>query len=118
MKFTPSMFLRKYRILIVIAFMSIFASKMVISGVPVIFSYLDKNLMNAVIMQLEVENNGDDTTKGNVKFSDHKYMFERYDLTYVPLVIDCGVSNSFIEHSRRYVDPYHPSVPTPPPNLV
>lgn len=111
------MFLRKYRLLIVIAFMGIFAGKMVISGAPVIFSQLDKALMNAVIMQLEVENNGDDTQKTNVKFSEPKLLFYKYDLTYVPVVLDYGVTNSFIEHSRRYVDPYHPSVPTPPPNF-
>ncbi|RZK50920.1 MAG: hypothetical protein EOO87_18965 [Pedobacter sp.] len=97
--------------------MGIFAGKMVISGAPVIFSQLDKALMNAVIMQLEVENNGDDTQKTNVKFSEPKLLFYKYDLTYVPVVLDYGVTNSFIEHSRRYVDPYHPSVPTPPPNF-
>ena len=112
------MFLRKYRILIVIAFMGIFTAKMVISGAPVFFAHLDKSLMNSVIMQLEVENHGDDAgTKGNVKFADHKLMFHRYDLTYVPVVLDYGVTNSFIDHFRRYVDPYHPQVPTPPPNF-
>ena len=111
------MFVRKYRILIVIAFMGIFTAKMVISGAPVFFAHLDKSLMNAVIMQLEVENNSDDTGKSNVKFADHKLMIQRYDLTYVPVIIDYGVTNSFIEHSRRYVDPYHPLVPTPPPNF-
>ncbi len=111
------MFLRKYRILIVIAFMGIFSAKMVISGAPVFFAHLDKCLMNAVIMQLEAENNGDDAGKGNVKFADHKLMIHRYDLTYVPLLITQGITNSFIDHSRRYVDPYHPSVPTPPPNF-
>lgn len=111
------MFLRKYRILIVIAFMGIFTAKMVISGAPVFFSHLDKKLMNAVIMQLESENNGDDSSKSNVKYADHKLMFHRYDLNYVPLLITQGIKNSFIDHSRRYVDPYHPSVPTPPPNF-
>jgi hypothetical protein len=111
------MFLRKYYLLLVILFMSIFTAKMVISGAPVFFSHLDKNLMNAVIMQLELENNGDDTSKDNVKFADHKLMFHRYDLAYVPLITSKRISNSFIDHSRRYVDPYHPSVPTPPPNF-
>ncbi|RZK57925.1 MAG: hypothetical protein EOO91_09250 [Pedobacter sp.] len=63
------MFLRKYRVLIVIAFMGIFTAKMVISGAPVFFAHLDKSLMNAVIMQLEAENNGEDSGKGNVKFA-------------------------------------------------
>ena len=111
------MLLRKYRILIVIAFMGIFTAKMVISGAPVFFTHLDKNLMNAVIMQLENENNGDDTSKASLKFGDQKLMFHRYDLSYVPLLIANGITNSFIDHSRRYVDPHHPSVPTPPPNF-
>ncbi|TKB98210.1 hypothetical protein [Pedobacter cryotolerans] len=111
------MLLRKYRLLITIAFMGIFAIKMVISGAPVIFTHLDRSLMNAVIMQLEVENNGDETQKVSLKLVECKQMFQRFDLTYIPIEIDYGVSNSFIEHSRRYVDPHHPSVPTPPPNF-
>lgn len=111
------MLLRKYRLFIAIAFMGVFATKMVISGAPVIFSHLDKSLMNAVIMQLEVENSGDDTQKPSLKFVEYKQLFQRFDLSYVPLEMDYGVTNSFIEHSRRYVDPYHPSVPTPPPNF-
>jgi hypothetical protein len=111
------MFLRKYRLLIVVAFMGIFTAKMVISGAPVFFAHLDKSLMNAVIMQLENENNGDDTGKASFKFGDQKLMFQRYDLNYVPVLVAKGIKNSFIDHSRRYVDPYHPSVPTPPPNF-
>jgi len=111
------MLLRKHRILIVIAFMSIFTSKMVISGAPVFFAQLDKSLMNAVIMQLEAENSGDDASKSSIKFVDQKLMFHFYELTYHPVSMETGVTNSFIDHSRRYVDPYHPSVPTPPPNF-
>ena len=111
------MFLRKYCLLIVIVFMGIFTSKMVISGAPFFFAHLDKSLMNAVIMQLEQENSGDDTAKDNVKFADHKLILQRFDLTYIPLLTAQGIKNCFIDHSRRYVDPYHPSVPTPPPNF-
>lgn len=112
------MFVRKYQVLIVFVFMSIFAAKMAISAAPVFFVHLDKKLMNAVIMQLESENNNaDDSAKANVKFSDHKLMFHRYDLTYSPIIITYGVSSSFIDHFRRCVYPYHPTVPTPPPNF-
>ena len=111
------MLLRKNRLLITIAFMGVFGMKMVISGAPVIFGHLDKRLMNAVIMQLEVENSGDETQKLSLKIVEYKQVFQRFDLNYVPLVIAHGLTNSFIEHSRRYVDPYHPSVPTPPPNF-
>ncbi|MES2416913.1 MAG: hypothetical protein V4541_01935 [Bacteroidota bacterium] len=109
--------LRKYRLLIVIAFMSIFTAKMVISGAPVFFAHLDKTLMNAVIMQLEVENHSDDAGKSKVKFVDHKFMFHRYDLAYVPLPTHKNVNNGILDRFKRYLDPFHPAVPTPPPNF-
>lgn len=93
-------------------------TKMLISGAPLYLSHLDKSLMNAVIMQLEVENNGDDTGKGNVKFADHKLMFYEHDLTYVPILKSHETKNRFLDHYRKYFDPYHASVPTPPPNLA
>lgn len=111
------MFLRKYSVFIVVIFLGIFTAKMVISGAPVFFAHFDKNFMNSVIMQLELENNSDDASKGHVKFADQKIILHHYALVYVPLITSYGVTNSFIDHSRRYVDPYHPSVPTPPPNF-
>lgn len=111
------MLFRKYRLLIVVAFLGIFSAKMIISGAPVFFSNLDKDLMNAVIMQLENENNGDDSGKSSLKYADHKLMFQRFDIHYSPLLTSQGIKNSFIDHFRRYVDPFHPSVPTPPPNF-
>jgi len=97
--------------------MSIFGSKMIISGAPVFLSHFDDEFMVSVILQLENENTSDDKGKSNAKFVECKLVLQKYDLNYVHLDLDCGVPNSFIEHSRRYVDPYHPSVPTPPPNF-
>ena len=97
--------------------MGIFTAKMVISGAAVFFAHVDKNLINAVIMQLESENSSDDTGKSSVKFGDQKLMFQRYDLNYLPLLVAQGIKNSFFDRSRSYVGPYHPSVPTPPPNF-
>jgi len=109
--------LRKYRLWVVIAFLGIFSAKMIISGAPVFFSNLDKNLMSAVIMQLENENHGDDQGKSVKKYVDHKLMFHRVDFQDASLFTIQGIKNSFIDHFRRYVDPFHPSVPTPPPNF-
>ena len=109
--------LRKYKLLIMITFMSIFVSKMIISGAPVFLSHCDDEFMVSVIMQLETENHGDDKGKSPVKQAEHKLVLHRYDVSPISLDIDYGVPNSFIEHSRRYVDPHHPSVPTPPPNF-
>ncbi|RZK49131.1 MAG: hypothetical protein EOO99_07040 [Pedobacter sp.] len=109
--------LQKYRFLIVIAFLSIFAAKMVISGAPVFFKSLDKDLMISVIMQLENENHGEESNKASLKFVDYKWTFDRTDFHSSIELKGLGVTNDFIEHYRRYVNPYHPSVPTPPPNF-
>lgn len=112
------MFLRKYSLLIVIAFLSIFSIKMIISGAPVFFSHIDKHIMNSVIMQIEQEHTSDsDSGKTGLKYTDYKLIeFHQID-TYVTILVHFGINNSFIDHSKRYVNPYYPSVPTPPPNL-
>lgn len=113
------MFLRKYKICIVIAFLGIFSAKMIISGAPVFLLHVDKQIMNAVIMQIEQEHSSDgDSGKTGLKYTDYKLVeFHQID-TFVTVLTHFGITNSFIEHSKRYVDPYHPSVPTPPPNLL
>ncbi|MCZ4242524.1 hypothetical protein [Pedobacter punctiformis] len=114
------MFLRKYKYLIVATFMGIFMAKMGISGAPVFFTNVDKEIMNAVIMQIELEHDGGkDAAKGTAKFTDFKLIEVNYPL--VSYEFSSGhfsLNNSFFEHSKRYVDPYHATVPTPPPNFV
>ncbi|ETZ19988.1 MULTISPECIES: hypothetical protein [Pedobacter] len=111
------MFLRKYRILIVITFLSIFSAKMVISGAPVFFSHIDKNIMISVIMQIEAEHSSDgDPGKAKVKLFDYKIDFQ-HDYVWSSVLHLYGIKNSFIDNFKRYFDPFHPSVPTPPPNL-
>jgi hypothetical protein len=112
------MLFRKYSLSIVFCFLGIFMAKMMISAAPVYFSHLDKSLMNAVIMQLEAENNGDDSGKENIKFADHKLMFDTQYINYAIVFNALDTMIRFVTHAHRYFDPYHPSVPTPPPNLV
>lgn len=110
------MFLRKYLLLIVTCFMSIFCAKMIISAAPV-FICMDKGTIKSVIMQLEQEHAESDSGKDLLKFTDYKVVNLQYSEIYIPLIQSFGISNSYIDHFKRYVDPYHPSVPTPPPNL-
>lgn len=108
----------KYRLHIVIAFISIFTVKMVISAAPVFVGHIDKNTIKSVILQLEQEHSSDgDSGKSLLKFIDYKPIDFHNTYTYVPLLIDFGIRNCYIDHFKRYVDPYHPSVPTPPPNF-
>ncbi|MDY0903416.1 hypothetical protein SOM16_00680 [Pedobacter sp. CFBP9032] len=114
------MFFRKYKYFIVCAFMFIFMAKMVISGAPVFCKCIDKDIMNAVIMQIELEHDGGkDTSKDISKFSDFKLLELNHPIfSYEFSSSHIVLKSSFIEHFKRYVDPYHPTVPTPPPNVI
>lgn len=99
--------------------MFIFTAKMGISGAPVFFTSIDKNIMNAVIMQIELEHETGKDAKETAKFTDFKIVelshpIFSYEFSSSHIIL----KSSFIEHFRRYVDPYHPTVPTPPPNAV
>ncbi len=107
---------RKYQFFVAIIFLSVFCAKMVISAAPVFLQKMDKELVNSVIMQVELEHGSDNETSKTVKYVDFKIINHTYS-TYIPVVYDFMLTNSFLKHSKRYVDPYHPSVPTPPPNF-
>jgi hypothetical protein len=110
------MFKRKHKLFVVMTFLSIFCAKMLISAAPVFLKHMDKELINSVIMQVELEHGSDGDSGKMVKFIDHKIISHTY-ATFVPLVFNFMISNQFLNHSKRYVNPYHPSVPTPPPNF-
>ena len=114
------MFLRKYKYIIVSAFMFIFMAKMGISGAPAFCKCIDKDIMNAVIMQIELEHDsGKDASKETSKFSDFKLLELNHPIfSYEFSSSHIVLKSSFIEHFIRYVDLYHPTVPTPPPNVI
>jgi hypothetical protein len=111
------MSLKKYRLVVVIAFLSIFLVKMGISAAPVFFGHLDKEVMQSVIMQLEQEHESDGDSGKVLKFVEFKSINHSNNFAWIPLVYEIGIDNKFIDHNKRYVNPYHPSVPTPPPNF-
>ena len=111
--------LKKFRLLIVIAFLGIFMAKMIISVAPVFSSQVDKEMVNNVIMQVELEHCADHETGKTIKYVDLKLIDYHSVNIYHPLRYHFFyINNSYIEHFKRYVDPFHPSVPTPPPNLA
>ena len=109
------MLLYRYRVLIVVAFMSIFTSKMAVSAAPVLFG-LEKCNMKPMILDLEQEHGSEADSKDLLKYTDYRYTDIHYHYIYVPVSLEHGIRNCYIDHSKRYVKPYHPSVPTPPPN--
>ena len=109
------MLVYRYRVFIVIAFMSIFASKMVVSAAPA-FICLEKCSMKPMILDLEQEHGSEGDSKDMLKYTDYRYTDIHCHYIYVPVSLEHGIKNCYIDHSKRYVNPYHPSVPTPPPN--
>jgi len=111
--------LKKFRLLIVIAFLGIFMAKLIISVAPVFSSQVDKEMVNNVIMQVELEHCADHENGKTIKYVDLKLIDYHSVNIYHPLRYHFFyINNSYIEHFKRYVDPFHPSVPTPPPNLA
>ena len=111
------MLLYRYRIIIVAAFMTIFAAKMVVSAAP-LFMCMDKCSIKPMILDLEQEHGSEGDSKNLLKYTDYRYTDIHYSYIYVPVSLEHGIRNCYIDHSKRYVNPYHPSVPTPPPNAA
>ena len=107
---------RKYQFFVAIIFLSVFCAKMIISAAPAFLQKMDKELVNSVIMQVELEHGTDNETGKTLKYVDCKIINHSYS-TYIPVVYDYMLTNTFQKHFKRYVNPYHPSVPTPPPNF-
>ncbi|WP_432710279.1 hypothetical protein [Pedobacter sp.] len=109
---------KRDKISIVLAFLGIFLVKMVICVAPVFINQFDKQTINDVIMQVELEHGADTDTGKNFKVADIKLTDYLSTYHYIPLRYHFQVDNSYIEHIKRYVNPYHPMVPTPPPNSL
>ncbi|RZA03899.1 MAG: hypothetical protein EOP47_01360 [Sphingobacteriaceae bacterium] len=98
-------------------FLFVFFAKMVISVMP-LFSFLDSKLAVAVILQLEHENKSDkdDFEKDFLK---EKKSFDEHTLSafeFKPLALAESGALQTLENTLL-VRPFHPVVPTPPPNV-
>ncbi|SKB53750.1 hypothetical protein [Daejeonella lutea] len=97
-------------------FLFIFFAKMAISVAPLIAIHMDSQVVNAVIMQLEIENHsskGTDQAKDSLNkgewlsgLSKFKFAIPQIDLA----------SKQFILLRDYPIQAFYPSVPTPPPN--
>jgi hypothetical protein len=109
--------IRANKVFVCMLFMMIFISKMVISVAPAFLS-LNNKTVNAVIMQLELENKNekDDPDKDSgkeKKFFDEDFQFV-YHVEHIPVTIK--VNKQLSPKHALYQPDHHPSVPTPPPD--
>lgn len=85
---------------------------MVLSIAPV-FVEIDRSTVNAVILQLELENETHETTKDTKSFKKSE-VNDLYEMCLLPIEMDVKVKYHI--KPRNYVASFFPSVPTPPPN--
>lgn len=109
---------RVQHIWISILFLGIFAMKMGIAVAPIFLAFNNNKVVNAVIMQLELEGKSEkDSTEKEMakekKFFDEDMIFHCYEVT--PILLENNILHNQ-EHSLL-VQTFHPVVPTPPPNV-
>ncbi|MET1056802.1 MAG: hypothetical protein ABWY16_15945 [Pedobacter sp.] len=109
--------LYSYRLSIFIFFMTIFALKMVVSAVPVFLCH-DNYSYKSIVLDLEEEHDSQGDVKDMLKCTDCRTTDFHYGDVYIPSIQEIGIKNCFIDHSKRYVNHYYSSVPTPPPNYA
>ena len=93
-------------------FLLIFFSKMVIAAAPLISDHLRADCLNAVIMQIEIEQETKDEVKvkGMLEYA-HLLATFKFSNASVPLDVQL-VAPETDSHLRTF----YPPVPTPPPN--
>jgi len=104
------------RLIFGLVFLFIFFVKMVISIAPLLADHMDSEIVNAVIMQLEIETNSskgadqakDSLTKGEWLSGFYKFNFEQPHklIAY----------KEYIALQDYHIEAFYPTIPSPPPN--
>lgn len=97
-------------------FLFIFFTKMVISIAPLIANHIDNRIVNAVIMQLEIETNsspGTDQAKDTLTKAEWLSGFYKFNLC---RPVTAVAINKYIAMQGYHIQAFYPRVPTPPPN--
>ncbi len=96
-------------------FLGIFMMKMLISATPLFLSWTDRSALNAVIMQLEIEDSAEKSAE-KVKTSVAKdYCSDILSFTFLSPMQHLE-DVSLPVHDDEHVTTFYPAVPTPPPN--
>lgn len=98
-------------------FLFIFFAKMVISTGPLLVKYFDSEKAYAVILQLEIENHAKDTDTAKEKGGKEIYS-SSHSLNSALNALQLYNISAFSLESRRHIQCFYPSVPTPPPNRL
>ncbi len=97
-------------------FLFIFFAKMVIAVAPLIAVHMNSEMVNAVIMQLEIENHSSksaDQAKDSLNKGEWLNGFSKFK--FCNPQIDIAL-NQYVLLRNYPIQAFYPSVPTPPPN--
>jgi hypothetical protein len=89
---------------------------MVISIAPLIANHLDSKIVNAVIMQLEIETNstkGADQAKDSLTKGEWLSGFYKFNFEQSPKLI---TSIGYLAFQDNHIELFYPTIPSPPPN--
>ena len=89
---------------------------MFISIAPVIATHLDSKIVNAVIMQLEIETNstkGADQAKDSLTKGEWLSGFYKFNFEQSPKLI---ATTGYIAIQDYHIELFYPTIPSPPPN--
>lgn len=108
---------KKFRFIGAFVCAIIFLTKMTISISPIFSDSLDQSTILQIVLQLEIENNngaGSDNIETASKFFNSRnedlFVFESFSLE------NFGKQKDYLKNEKS-IKAYHPSVPTPPPNI-
>ncbi len=88
---------------------------MLISAAPLIVAHLDPDSINAVIMQLEIEDNSKPTDVKELSVKEYLTVTSYND--FVPSFVFLESQSVFNEDHSKHMQAFYPPVPTPPPNV-
>ncbi|MXV14188.1 hypothetical protein [Hufsiella ginkgonis] len=99
-----------------IFFIGIFFSKMLISAIPFFLAHYDNKVINAVIMQLEIEDNAEKSSEKMKEPLLKEYCNDLLSFTFVSPLTFMASTPADIQDDE-HVQTFYPTVPTPPPNV-
>ncbi len=97
-------------------FLFVFFAKMVISVAPLIAVHLDSEIVQAVIMQIEIENHstkGSDQAKDSLNKGEWLSGLSKFNFNRPQIDL---ATKRYIFSRNSAIQAFYPSVPTPPPN--
>jgi hypothetical protein len=104
---------RIYKRLFSIVFLFIFFAKMVITLAPFIIKQFDRATVNAVIMQIEIENNGKNLDMSKELVKEYFTAIHTCDFLRPVQYLE---ATPFTDDEDTHLRTFYPTVPTPPPN--